>query len=107
MTEPKFDKRTLVAMLSPGRKEGWKECGKEYGYPACCIDAFTTDGCADTEEQFPEGPWYGTGYVPCVQCAPKCLADFQKFINENIAPKRIFPFAFPIDEVDVDEMKKK
>lgn len=53
----------LTAKYAP--LPGWREIGTQYGYPACCIDAFV-----NLEHIKHPGRYKldGTGYVPCREC---------------------------------------
>lgn len=73
----------------------YKLFGALYGFPSCCVNEFCTSYCMDTRNQYPDGPWMGTGYMPCISCAPTAAQDFDKFVAEHIATKRICPLPFP------------
>lgn len=73
----------------------YKFFGALYGFPSCCVDAFCASYCRETLMRHPNGPWMGTGYMPCSSCAPKAAQDFDRFVAERIAPKRICPLPFP------------
>jgi hypothetical protein len=89
------------------RTLSWEIMGSYYGYPACCIDAFTTTLCMDVRKQYPTNPWSGTGFLPCIECAPKAL-NFARFVEDNIKPNRISAAAFPDmeDKSDADPHKE-
>lgn len=83
----------------------WRDRGILYGYPNCCVTWF--------ERNFksvffgtvtpPVGPWTGTGFIPCAECAKKIGShrrSFLKFIAEQITPNRKYPKPFPLDEED-------
>jgi hypothetical protein len=76
------------------RQRQYKLFGAIYGFPACCVQAFCSSHCSETRVQYPDGPWMGTGFVPCITCAPAAL-DFDRFIAEKVAPARICPSQFP------------
>jgi hypothetical protein len=65
------------------------------GYPQCCIDAFNRDENHDTIAAFPNGPWIGSGFIPCLQCASKAALNFGRFVDEKITPNRKCPAPFP------------
>lgn len=74
-----------------------KKIGRYLGYPECCLQAFGRDTCQVTKDKHPNGPWWGTGYVPCEACAAKCLVNFTLFVEQHIAPRRQAPVPFPQD----------
>ncbi|KGX39663.1 hypothetical protein [Burkholderia pseudomallei] len=75
----------------------WRIVGNFFGYPSCCVEAFVRDNCDATKTRYPQAPWIGTGYVPCLACAEKALPDFQAFVDTKIAPHRKLKEAFPRD----------
>jgi hypothetical protein len=83
------------------RHQSYFGIGLEMGYPCCCIDAFLKDFCQETKERHPEGPWMGTGYIPCPVCAEQALAQgFEVFVQSHIQPRRVSPIPFPQDELE-------
>ena len=68
--------------------------GYLFGFPECCITAFETDFCRVTKALYPDGPWLGTGFMPCACCAKDAL-DFDQFVAERITPNRLCTAAFP------------
>ncbi len=85
----------------------WFALGIYYGYPICCIDQFTRNTCSQTKAQYPDAPWFGTGFIPCLDCAEKIGVDFTRFVNETITPNRIaeIPFPSPYDS-PFDDLSK-
>lgn len=77
------------------RNNMWNAFGRHAGFPTCCIQAFCRDCCEDTKELYPAGPWMGTGFVPCLECAPTAAKDFEKFVATHIAPRRLNRKPFP------------
>lgn len=74
--------------------------GVWYGFPTCCADAFSSNCCWETKEVFPQGPWTGTGFIPCLTCARLIglnQLNFERFVQQRIAPKRIDPSPFPVE----------
>ncbi|MBC8741864.1 hypothetical protein F6X40_35540 [Paraburkholderia sp. UCT31] len=74
--------------------------GSYLGFPSCCVKAFQADFCAETKEKYrtEEQPWRGTGFLPCMDCAPHAAANFSRFVEKKIAPGRICPDTFPLLE---------
>lgn len=66
----------------------WREWGEYFGFPECCIQQFEKDFCAQVKRNYPNGPWLGTGYVPCDCCAPKAEPNFRAFVASVITPNR-------------------
>lgn len=68
------------------------------GYPLCCISAMARDFCQETKTRYPDGAWYGSGFVPCVKCAEgiHTWLDFNQFIQTEITPYRIAPYPFSL-----------
>ena len=77
----------------------WKALGKHFGYPECCVDEFLATTCQATKDQFPVGPWHGTGFIPCLRCADSAIA-FDQFIATRITPQRRCSTPFPETESD-------
>jgi hypothetical protein len=70
------------------------------GYPRCCINAFLKDFCEETKQRHPEGPWMGTGFIPCPACAEEALSrGFEVFVEAKILPERVSSIPFPNDEL--------
>lgn len=69
--------------------------GALYGFPTCCVRAFCTTYCSETKAHYPKGPWYGTGFIPCLSCAPAAAKDFPRFVAEKITPNRLYAVPFP------------
>ena len=67
----------------------WKRMGEFYGYPQCCILVFLKNCCAATKHYYPEGPWDGTGFVPCMCCAKQAVDDFPAWVEATIMPRRV------------------
>jgi hypothetical protein len=68
--------------------------GALFGFPACCVQAFCATCCTETKTRYPRGPWMGTGFIPCLSCAPKAL-NLKRFVAEEIAPNRLCAAPFP------------
>jgi hypothetical protein len=80
-----------------------KKIGRFLGYPECCLQAFAQDTCQVTKVKYPNGPWWGTGYVPCSDCAEKCLVNFSQFVGQHITPRREAPAPFPSEDWEGSE----
>lgn len=72
--------------------------GNHFGFPECCVKEFAANYCQPTKELYPEGPWLGTGFVPCPCCAPAAAADFEHFVANRITPNRSCSTPFPDDD---------
>ena len=81
----------------------WSAMGRHYGYPSCCIKEFNATHCQATKDQYPDGPWRGTGYLPCQDCAPAAYRDFSGFVATHIRPKRREAQRFPHDVLDDED----
>lgn len=72
----------------------WHALGVYLGYPICCVFSFCDTLSEDTRDKYPNGPWVGTGFIPCVNCAPHAL-DFERFVKDKIEPQRLSSVPFP------------
>ena len=68
--------------------------GRYFGFPDCCTAEFDNDSCHATRWAYPDGPWLGTGFMPCLDCAPKAL-NFDQFVARHIVPNRVCHLPFP------------
>lgn len=59
--------------------------GLFFGYPVCCVASYAA-GIRPKR-----GPWLGTGYLPCVDCANKPVIDLLAEIANRRDP-RLQPF---------------
>lgn len=73
----------------------WNAFGRHAGFPTCCIQAFSRNCCEDTKDLYPSGPWMGTGFVPCLECAAEAAQNFEKFVATRITPRRLNRKPFP------------
>lgn len=90
--------------MRPSQPLRYTALGSYLGFPECCVTAFSTDFCATTKNLYPEGPWMGTGFIPCAGCAEEAL-NFDKFVAERITPNRLCATPFPDSNDDrVDAM---
>jgi hypothetical protein len=80
--------------MRPSQPLRYSALGSYLGFPECCVAAFSTDFCATTKNLYPEGPWMGTGFIPCACCAEEAL-NFDKFVAERITPNRLCASPFP------------
>ena len=62
--------------------------GRYFGYPDCCIDAFTRFEHLGQ----PKRKLHGTGFVPCLVCEESKTIDQLK---EEIERNRLCPIPFP------------
>lgn len=53
-------------MITAAHRAGWIEQGLAFGYPPCCVLMFPN---SPLRGYLMLNPWYGSGYVPCPQCA--------------------------------------
>lgn len=77
--------------------------GLFYGYPACCIEAFSTSEHFHVWKKYPALASMGTGYCPCMECAPQVQLDWSRFQAEKITPHRSCSTPFPSEEKDIVE----
>lgn len=82
-------------MKSAIRKSWFVATGVYYGFPLCCAIAMETNFCFDTKDAYPDGPWVGSGFVPCLACAKKAVENFSRFVEQNIKPNRVCKSPFP------------
>lgn len=75
----------------------WTAFGSYFGFPDCCIASFERGGQRDVIAAFPDGPWLGSGFIPCMDCAPRAEKHFSRFVEEEIQPRRIRSLPFPAD----------
>jgi hypothetical protein len=78
----------------------WRALGQHFGYPQCCVEEFLKDCCQTTKDRYPNGPWLGTGYIPCPCCAAKAAGNFDDFVATVIAPVRLAATPFPEEGCD-------
>lgn len=71
--------------------------GKHFGFPECCIEAFSTG------EYHEDNPYNGTGYRPCKKCSEVPMWKVVRYINDN----RKHPDPFPNSDTFVKEWKDK
>lgn len=84
-------------------KAGLEEDGRHFGYPACCVawaylyeqSGLVAPLIGARAPDIPEGPWKGTGFIPCVVCRPAYAADPVGWIARNITPNRECGAPFP------------
>lgn len=80
--------------------------GLFFGFPECCIDGFLNDNYNhQTKVAHPEGPYRGTGFVPCIACANMIEKrnnwnQFQKKINNNRKSHCVFPIEQNYNAID-------
>lgn len=72
----------------------WESFGEHYGYPPCCVAAFRLNWCEETKRAYPDGPFMGTGFIPCIACAAEAAKDFPAWVAKNITPNRKCPTKF-------------
>jgi hypothetical protein len=65
--------------------------GQHFGYPSCCVAAFcaTLESGGFPSQRVGEGPWTGTGFIPC----PEHAGDIRRvgmaeWASNNIHPNR-------------------
>lgn len=75
----------------------WTSYGVFYGFPDCCIEGFVKDTNAATKKHYESLPSHGSGYVPCICCAPKVQENWSNFKEHVINKNRISSLAFPND----------
>ena len=78
---------------------GLTASGLFYGFPECCISSFAKFEQLEVFEKFPDLPSIGTGFVPCIKCAPKVKLNWLAFKKENIIKNRHCKEEFPAMEV--------
>lgn len=94
-----YDKSPLVLNTLYYR---WRILGLYFGYNPCCIQWFIS--YAAYPEKFPkiDGPWIGTGFLPCLCCAKRVskrvrhqLTDtnWQQYFFHHRVDKGVFPRA--------------
>jgi hypothetical protein len=87
----------------------FRTIGRFFGYPKCCCAAFDEDFCAETKHAFPSyadnpAPWYGTGYIPCLNCAFEAQREgFTNFVATNITPHRMCAVPFPNGDYELEQ----
>lgn len=68
----------------------WTTTGHWYGFPKCCVEAFSR--LKHFNEDTENWPLYGTGFVPCKECATTKTAEQ---LTAEINAARICPIPFP------------
>lgn len=77
----------------------WKERGKYFGYPKCCIDAFCNRSSFDiTPEQ--EKAIDNHGFVPCQKHATMIID--KKTTLKKLIKKRECKYKYPMDDFDAE-----
>jgi len=78
-----------------------EEIGLYYGYPKCCIEAFSNfmdfDQRSETVQKANQTV-IGCGFVPCETCAKKVLAG--EIQLKDLIKDRKCKSEFPIDDMD-------
>lgn len=79
--------------------EIWKEKGKYYGYPECCIEHFCKN-TQSTDEQKRVSKGYG--FIPCPSCTEKIIKGDIKLENliKNRKCEHPFPFKNKADKIE-------
>lgn len=74
-----------------------RRLGTAFGYPTCCVDWFCD--CLDhnvlPSTGLPDGPWRGTGFVPCPPHAAEIARDGMAGMTARIMACRLAPHPFP------------
>ena len=90
-----FDRSVLVYNTRYAR---WRILGTYFGYNACCIQYFISHDAYP--ERFPKiaGPWIGTGFLPCCDCAAEVnargrLCEWRTHFFKHRAHYEPFPLA--------------
>lgn len=80
--------------------EHWKEMGKEFGYPQCCIDQFCSgvDFGRDEKLNRQERIHQCYGFIPCDKHAE--MIDKGEITLESLIENRTHPIPFPRDITD-------
>ena len=71
--------------------EKWREYGKFFGYPQCCIDSFCKTRHISYEQRQVHN---NNGFVPCHKCALKILN--KEITIEELIKDRICKTPYPI-----------
>lgn len=80
----------------------WRENGKYYGYPKCCIDAFCNrEGFELTPAQ--EQVIDNHGFIPCQKHALMIIKG--KATLEGLIKKRKCKYKYPMDDQDAELIK--
>jgi len=90
----------------------WRKLGEHFGFPTCCIDNFVAMSNAglmtgrEMVARDPQGPWIGTGFVPChahlEALRGKTAADVAALISNR---KHSLPFPHT-DDLEVDNVMR-
>lgn len=59
--------RGMSSMFNHRIAARWRILGHYFGYPSCCISNFINDN--EDPEKRARGPWIGSGYIACHECA--------------------------------------
>lgn len=78
--------------------------GLFFGFPECCIEGFITDYNEKTKVHYPEAPFIGTGFVPCICCAESATHNWPEF-KAKIEKNRISTLPFPEDNNDAQRYR--
>lgn len=78
--------------------------GLMYGFSECCIEGFVENFNKDTKKHFSDGPYMGTGLIPCLCCAKSIKennnwSEYQDKINKNRKIKTKFPEGHDFNEL--------
>lgn len=78
----------------------WGQCGRYYGYPACCIQDFIRRNQCNNQMPRMEPTrcqslaGKQSGFIPCIPCAWKVLSK-QCSLEDLISTTRLEPSRFP------------
>lgn len=79
-------------MRTPSRpNQELRAIGRHFGYPSCCIHSFceVLDAGGHPAEASGDGPWTGTGFVPCEDhVATIRKIGMAEFVSNYITPNR-------------------
>jgi len=85
-------------------KHSWSDIGKQCGYPDCCIKSFINEGLNfKKNSSVDNNALYGTGFVPCLECAKLPPDEMIEIINSHRIFERPFPF---LDEYTIKECEE-
>jgi hypothetical protein len=79
-------------------QDHWRNQGKYYGYPDCCIDSFVNRGLFRELSREQKRVHKNYGFIPCPECAKKIVEG--KTTLEGLIKNRECKTPFPIDDMD-------
>lgn len=83
----------------------WRVFGLYFGYNSCCVQAFIRHDVDPESYPKPDGPWIGTGFIPCEPCGQRALDTYGHAWRHAFFKHRQSETAFPKCERDFARLR--